>query len=177
MKTSFSTFTLIFVVMSSFPAEGQVFKCADRMHAIEDNSLQRSLEKLKAEYPTIGFQADDQPCQQAQDTVRALTQTLGRNYLRRIDGYEFAKIINGEEYFTVERFRITNTKDLMALATALKNNRFHKLRIEANTSYEYFLIDDSLVIMISSATGREENSRLFRKVQEFMPSLIPRNDK
>jgi hypothetical protein len=177
MKTRFIVLTLIFTVVFSFPAEGQVSKCTDRVRVIQDSSLQRALEQLQEKYPNISFQEDDQPCRQAQDTVRALTRTFGNNHLRRFDGYEFAKVINGEEYFTVERFQIADANRRSALATALKNHWSRKLKIEANTSYEYFASGDSVVIMISSATGREENSRLFQKVQEFMSSLIIKEDK
>ena len=172
MKTFIAAMTLISLAIVSLPAQSQVLQCAERMSSIPDGWLQRSIVELKLEYPNIGFQADDQACQHATDTIKALTKTLGRNYLKGISGYEFAKIINGQEYFTVERFKSRTPKDLQALETALKDNRSHKLKIEANTSYEYFRAGDSIVIMISSATGREDNSKMFRKIQNILSTLV-----
>jgi hypothetical protein len=172
MKTLYITIAFILSFLSAPAlAQSQILQCINQMPPISDDWLQRSVEKLKLAYPGISFQSDDNPCQQARDTIKALTKTLGRNYLKNISGYEYVKIINGDEYFTLERFRSKNQKELQALATGLNKNWSHKLKIESNTSYEFFLASDSIVIMISSATGRKANSKLFRDVRKTFTSL------
>ena len=166
--------TTVFVLsIVSMPAHAQVqvLKCTDEMPPISDDWLQRAVVKLNLAHHDISFQADDNPCHQATDTIKALNRTLGRNHLKDTSGYEFVKVINGEEYFTVERFKSKNQEDLQALATGLKENSSHKLKIESNTTYEYFLVSDTIVIMISSATGREANSKMFWEVRQAFASL------
>ena len=177
MKTLIYALIVFFLSIVSVPAQAQVqvLQCTDKMPLISDDWLQHSVVKLKLAHPDISFQADVNPCQQATDTTMALTKTLGRNHLKNISGYEFVKIINGEEYFTVERFKSKNPKDLQALATGLKKNSSHKLKIESNTCYEYFLASDNIVIMISSATGCEANSKMFWELHQTFTSLAAKS--
>ena len=170
MKTHIAVITAFFLVLVSAPAKSQVQQCTDGMPPIRDGWLQHSVEKLKLEHPHISFQGRDIPCDQARYTVRALYRTLDRNHLKSIAGYEFVKIINGEGYFTVEHFKSKRPKDLQSLATALKNNRFPTLIIEPSTAYEYFLADDSFVIMISSWGNWNANSKMFWEMQQTFPS-------
>jgi hypothetical protein len=171
MKTLIAAITVFFLAIVSVPAKSQVLQCTDGMPPIRDGWLQHSVEKLKLEHPDIRFQDDDKPCLHARHTVKALNRTLGRNHLKSIAGYEFVVIVNGEEYFTVERFKSKRPRDLQTLATALKNNRSRILTVESFTGYEYFLAGDSIVIMISSATGHIANSKMFWEVQQTFSSL------
>jgi hypothetical protein len=172
MKTLVAALAFFSLAILSVPAQSQVLRCADEMASIQDDWLQRTAVELKLEYPNIAFQGDDRPCLHGKETVKALTKTFGRNYLKSILGYEFVKVINGEEYFTVERFKSRAPKELQALATALRNNPSHKLKIEANTSYEYFVAGDSIVLMISSASGHKDHSEMFGKVRQSFSSLV-----
>ena len=170
MKTLAAVITVFFLAIVPVPAKSQVLQCTVGMPPIQDDWLQHSVEKLKLEHPDISFQDCDKPCEQASYTVKALNRTLGRNYLKSIAGYEFVKIINGEGYFTVERFKGKRPRDLQALATALKNNRSRTLKIESGTAYKYFLTGDSIVIMISSFAEWDANSKMFWEVQQTFSS-------
>ena len=172
MKTLVAVFTVFFLAIVSIPTKSQVLQCTDGMPPIRGDWLQRSVEKLKLEHPNISFQDREKPCEQARVTVRALNWTLGRNYLKSISGYEFVKIINGEGFFLVEHFKSKRPRDLQALATAMKSNRSHRLEIKANVSFEYFLADDSFVIMTSSSAGREANAKMFWELQQTFPSPV-----
>jgi len=172
MKIFTTIITVFFLAIAPAPAMSQVLRCTSQMSSIQDDWLQNSVTKLKQEHPDIGFQGDDQPCQQAKSTVQALTRTLGRNYLKSIAGYEYVQVTNGEGYFTLERFKSKNPKNLQALATALEKNPSHKLKIESNIRYEYFLAGGSIVIMISSAIGQDENSKLFSQIRQTFSSPV-----
>jgi hypothetical protein len=165
MKTLIAIAALFSLAIISLPAHSQVQQCTEGMAPIADGRLRHAVEELKSSSPSIELQRDEQPCQHARDTAKALVRTLGRNYLKGLSGYEFAKIVNGEAYFTVERIRTRNARDLQALAKALNNHRSRKLKIEANTSYDYVLADDSILFMTSSAVGREENSKMFEQLR------------
>jgi hypothetical protein len=171
MKTLIAVITVSFLAIVSAPVKSQVLQCTDGMPPIRDGWLQHSVEKLKLEHPHIGFRGDDKPCLHARHTVKSLNRTLGRNHLKSIAGYEFVVIVNGEGYFTVERFKSKHPRDLQALATALKNNPSRILKVEAFTSYEYFMAGDNIVIMISSATAHDINSKMFWEVQQTFSSL------
>lgn len=148
------------------PLEAQVQACAERMRPITDGRLQRTIDELKTKNSGLEFQPDEHPCQHGRETISALSRTLGRNYLTRLSGYEFVKIINGEGYFTVERFKSLARIDLTKLETALKRRTPRKLAIEANTSYDVFVGGESLVLMISSGVGYDANSKLFHQIQQ-----------
>jgi hypothetical protein len=167
------TRTLVAAVMCCllagvFPAlfEAQVQHCAEKMRPINDGRLQRAIDELKTKNPGLEFQSDENPCLHCRETLSALSRTLGRNYLTGISGYEFVKIINGEGYFTIERFESSARSDLTKLETALKRRTPHKLAIEANTSYEVFVGGESLVLMTSSGVGYDANSKLFHQIQQ-----------
>jgi hypothetical protein len=146
--------------------EAQVQDCAERMGPIADGRLQHAIDKLKTANPGLEFQPDEHPCLQVRETILALSRTVGRNYLTRLSGYEFVKIVNGEGYFTIERFKSRAPGDLAALEAALKRRTPHKLAIEANTSYGAFVGGESLVLMTSSGVGSDANSKLFRQIQQ-----------
>ena len=146
--------------------QAQVQHCADGMRPIADGRLQRAIDQLKTTNPTLEFQPDEHPCQHAKDTILAVSTTLGRNYLTRLSGYEFVKVINGEWYFTIERFNSRVPADLTKLDAALKRRTPRKLAIEANTSYDVFVVGESLVLMTSSGVGYDANSKLFHQIQQ-----------
>lgn len=171
MKTILGFVGLLFLAIVPTSAWSEVLRCVGEMSAIKDEWLHEAVTELKREYPHIAFQHDDQPCQHAKETVSALTRTFGRNHLKSLTGYEFVKVIDGEEYFTVERFESRKAEDLQALSTALQDHPSRKLKIEANTSYEYFLAGHSIVLMISSATGRNKNSGMFCMVRRKFSAL------
>lgn len=158
--------TLLFA-LCSLSAQSQVLRCIEKMAPIKDDLLQRAMLDLKLKHASIGFQIDDDACSHLKDTRTALKQTLPRDYLKNISGYEYVKIINGESYFTVERFKLRNPKEMLDLADALKKCQPCKLKIKANTSLEHFSVDGSMLISISSAIGRETNSTLFQQAGQY----------
>ncbi len=164
MRTA--AFTLA-VVMASAPLGAQVMSCTDGMPPIEDGRLQRSVLELKARNPGIELKHDERPCVHARATISALTRTVSRNFLTRLSGYELAAIVNGEGYFTIERFKSRRSADLAGLDAALSGRASRKLVIEANTVYDLFMAGDTLVLMISSSRGYEANAMLFRQVREM----------
>lgn len=161
---------LLLLAMLPRPAQSQVMRCTESMSPIPDQSMQRSVDKLKESRPDIRFQSDDQPCRHARETMTALRKTLDRNYLSETTGYEFVKALNGEGYFTVERFMSRNPRDLQRLETALGSRAVRKLRIEANTNYDFFMVPGGIVLMISSAVGHDDNIKLFRQLQPLFSS-------
>jgi hypothetical protein len=161
--------SVLLMSIASQPALGQVMRCTDTMPPIPDQSMQRSVDALQKR-PGIRFQSDDHPCRHARETMTALRKTFDRNYLSGISGYEFVKVLNGEGYFTVERFMSRNRHDLQKLETALKSLPARKLKIEANTSYDFFMVPGGIVLMISSAVGHDENGELFRHLRPLFVS-------
>ena len=104
----------------SLSAQSQVLRCTEKMPAIKDDLLQPAMIELKLKHASISFQTDDEACSHLKDTRTALRQTLSRDYLKTISGYEYVKLINGESYFTIERFKLGNQKEMAELAGALK---------------------------------------------------------
>ena len=76
------------------------------------------------------------------------------------------KIVNGDAYFTIERFESRVPADLTKLDAAMKRRNPRKLAIEANTSYDLFVVGQSLVLMTSSGVGYDANTKLFHQLQE-----------
>ena len=156
---------LLAVAALPVPLRGQVMRCTEGMKAIADESMQLVVDSLRAARPALDFQRDDQPCVHAKETARAVSRTVGRNYLGTLAGYEFVKAVDGEGYFTIERFVGRRPRDLQRLATALAARRARRLAIEANVSYDVVRTRDGLVLMITSAAGRDDHLALFRRVQ------------
>jgi hypothetical protein len=177
LKTLIAIVAIFSLAVASLPAHSQVQQCAEGMTPIADGRLQHAVDALKASSPNIELQLDEHPCRHARDTAKALVRTLGRNYLKGMTGYELAKIVNGEAYFTIERIGTRNPKHLQSLANALNNHRPRKLSIEANTSYDYALVDDGILLMISSAVGREENAKMFEQVRQVFSSSATTNSR
>jgi FtsZ-binding cell division protein ZapB len=166
------TLTLVLTVVcallpGALPArlEAQVQHCIDRMRPLTDGLLQHAIDELKTKNPGLEFQPDEHPCPHARETISALSRTLGRNYLPSLSGHEFVKIINGEGYFTIERFKSRARIDLTKLEAALNRRTPHKLAVEANTSYEVFVGGETLVLMTSSGVAYDANSNLFHQIQ------------
>jgi hypothetical protein len=156
------------------PLEPQVQHCAETIRPITDGRLQRAIDDLKSKNPGLEFQPDEHPCLHARETISALSRTLGRNYLTGLSGYELVKVINGEGYFTVERFKSGARNDLTKLETALTRRTPHKLATEANTSYDVFVGGESLVLMTSSGVGEDANSKLFHQIHQTFGGTPPR---
>ncbi len=161
-----AVFCGLILAAASVAATGQVLRCTEGMAALPDDRLQRSLDEIRQQHINLEFQADDRPCQHARETLAALAATVAVRRPLVLSGYDFVKILNGDQYFTVERLRSGRPEDLMKLGTALEKNRSRKLTVKANTSYEYFIDADVLVLMISSASGREANSQIFQQLQK-----------
>lgn len=145
--------------------------CAGARSTTHDDWLLRSVQELKTKHPDVKFQSDSQPCEHARETVNAFTATLDHNYLKRFDGYQFAKILTQNGYFTVERFTIPDPESMRLLNQALAKRHSRKLQIEANTKYDYFILGNSIVFMVSSAVGSDQNTIMFRELQQDFTSL------
>lgn len=153
------------------PAHGQVSSCSSGMLPIPDGRLQRSVDELKVKNPDLTFQAED-PCGQAKATTRALRRTLHRDYLKRAAGYEFVKVLRGDWYFTIERFRIPNPADRRGLVAALRRCGPHcKLAIEENTCLRHFVAGDDAVFMVSAAAACRGSAEKFLQVKDYFLSL------
>lgn len=149
-----------FVALAVSPASAraQVQTCAPKMQPIRDGRLQAAVDALRTKFPHLVFQADD-ACLRAKVTTRALAATLRRNYLRAVDGFEYVKVVDGEGYFTLERFRLPKDVDRKRLALALEKCQHCKLEISENTCTAHFLADDSVVLMVSAAAACMEKLR------------------
>jgi hypothetical protein len=156
------------VLLAGSPAQGQTTSCTEGMSPIPDGRLQHAMSLLKAMYPDVAFQGDEEPCRHARETINALRRTLRRNYLTHVIGYEVSKVIDGDEYFTVERFRSSSSRQMRSLDRALQNSGSKKLKGEANTNYEHFVIGDTVVLMICSARGCQESVKKFGTVLTAM---------
>lgn len=172
MKTFAAAITACLLAISAIPGDAwaQIQTCTQKLAPIADERLGQAVATLLRQHPELVVQADEVPCRHAKETARAISRTVGRDHLRRLTGYELVKLINGESYFTVERFRISSPDELQKLASALDGVRGRKLRSEANTVYAYFLVDDSLIMMISSAAGGEANAALFAEIRQGFPA-------
>jgi hypothetical protein len=171
MKTLAALITACFLAISAIPGDAgaQVQPCTQKLAPIADDRLAQAVASLLRQHPELQVQTDAAPCQHARETARAIFRTVGRDHLKRLSGYELVKLINGESYFTVERFRTSSPDELQKLASDLESVRGKKLRREANTVYAYFLVDDSLILMISSAAGGEANAALFAEIRQGFP--------
>jgi len=164
---------LVALAVPGAPADAQVMRCTENMPPIADERLQAALDLLKTTYPSIEFPVDERPCTHAAAVVATLHATLSQNYLKNAVGYEFAKIVNGDTYFTVERFRIDSPKRLRGVTRTMNADQSRKLRTKANTVYDYFVADNTIVIMISDASGRARNAELFRQVRQSFDASAP----
>jgi hypothetical protein len=141
----------LMLALSPTRARAQVETCAQKMVAIRDGRLQVAVDTLRAKFPHLVVQADD-PCRRAKVTTSALAATLRRNYLTPLAGFEYVKVIDGEGYFTIERFRLPKEVARKRLVAALEGCKHCKLEIPENTCVAHFVADDSVVITISAAT-------------------------
>jgi hypothetical protein len=171
MKTFIPVFSGFLLLLPLSPAQGQVLQCKKNdTVAFSDGRLQSAIEALKLKFPGLDFQTDE-PCKHAKTTTTALARTLRHDYLKNITGFEYVKILNGDWYFTVERFKVRKANDQAKLETALKKCQHCKLAIEENTCLAHFVSGDNVVFMISSATGCKDNSEKFQQIQQSFPSL------
>ncbi|MGB8297401.1 MAG: hypothetical protein WCG85_18395 [Polyangia bacterium] len=153
MKARLSLLAGFMMLESSLTtARAQVESCTHNMSAIRDGRLQVAVDTLRAKFPDLVFQADD-ACQRAKVTSSALAATLRRNYLKPLAGFEYVKVVDGEGYFTLERFRLPKAVARKGLVAALEKCRHCKLEIPENTCMAHFVADDSVVLMISAAAA------------------------
>jgi hypothetical protein len=144
------------LVAWSAGAVAQVQPCTKRMSAIGDGRLQAAVDALRAKFPALELQADD-ACARMKSTTGALTATLGRNLLRTVTGFEYVKVVLGEAYFTLERFKLPKAGPRKRLDAALRKCGHCKLKIPENTCHAHFLADDSVVLMIAGASGCKDS--------------------
>lgn len=150
-------------------ARAQVLQCADQgLSATGDARMHRAAEYLRSAYPTVAFQDDPSPCVHARQTAKALASTIGTNPWQALVGFEYFKVVHGNAYFTVERLVFRNPRELQALAEALQTRRSHKLAIKANTVYKSMAAGSSLMLMISSAAGREKSTEMFDRIRPLL---------
>jgi hypothetical protein len=80
--------------------------------------------------------------------------------------------VNGEGYFTIERFKGRRSGNFQAFVTALKKRNFPALKVESGTAYKHFLTHGEVIIMISSIHGLDANAKLFSEVQQNLLSSV-----
>jgi hypothetical protein len=154
-----------FMVLSPASAGAQVETCAQKMQPIRDGRLQAAVDALRAKFPHLVVQADD-ACLRAKVTTRALAATLRRNFLRALAGFEYVKVVDGEGYFTLERFRLPKDVDRKRLASALEKCQHCKLEIPENTCTAHFATDDSIVLMVSAASACRASMEKLQLVEQ-----------
>lgn len=142
-----------------------VQSCPDGPRAVGDGRLDRALGEIKRQSPHLQFQLDDAPCLHAKATVKALARTVRKDYLTSLTGYEFLKIVNGDGYLLVERFRSSSPQALDQLRDALLAREPRSLAGEAATRYDVFVSGGDLILMVSSATGYEANVKLIGEIR------------
>jgi len=145
----------------------QVQFCQDRPHGIGDGRLERVTAALLQQTPQLKLQTDDDPCLHLKSSVRILARTARKDYLTDLAGYEFVTILNGEGYLLVERFRSSKPQNLKKLSDSLLARAPRSLVTEASTRYDVFVSSGDLILMISSATGYEENAKLMHKIRRI----------
>lgn len=163
------SFIAVFILLAS-PQEviGQTSQCVRGVESTSNGWLYHSIVATTLRHPNLRIQIDDHACPRRARTIEVLKKTFGRNYLTSLERYEFTKIINGDEYFTVEHFSAQNSRDVRALSKAMSRNKSKKFSIEENTGYEYFLISGGIVIMTFSVTGQAESRVVFSEIQTLM---------
>jgi hypothetical protein len=182
MKTLISLLTGFMMLAPPLTARAQVQTCAQKMPAMRDGRLQAAVDTLRAKFPDLVFQAQDtkdakdteDACLRAKATTRALAATLRQNYLTPLVGFEFVKVIDGEGYFTVERFRLPKRDARNRLAAALEKCQHCKLEIPENTCMSHFVTDDSVVFMISAAAVCKTSREKFQLIERaFVVQPVP----
>lgn len=143
----------------------QVQSCPDGPDAIRDRRLDRAIGTLTRRVPQLRFQPDDEPCLHLKTSIRVLARTVRKDYLTGLSGYEFVKIVHGEGYLQVERFRSSAPRDLEQLRDALLARAPRSLVTEASTRYSVFVSSGDLILMVSSATGYEANAKLMDEIR------------
>jgi ATP/maltotriose-dependent transcriptional regulator MalT len=164
------------LALSLTPAWAQVETCTQKMPAIRDGRLQAAVDALRAKFPDLVFQAKDaeDPCRRAKVTTSALAATLRRNYLTPLAGFEYVKVIDGEGYFTIERFQMPNDAARKRLVEALEKCQHCKLEIPENTCMAHFVADDSVVLMISAAAVCKASREKFQLIEQaFLTQTAP----
>jgi hypothetical protein len=164
------------LALSLTPAWAQVETCTQKMPAIRDGRMQAAVDALRAKFPDLVFQAKDaeDPCRRAKMTTSALAATLRRNYLTPLAGFEYVKVIDGEGYFTIERFQMPNDVARKRLVEALEKCQHCKLEIPENTCMAHFVADDSVVLMISAAAVCKASREKFQLIEQaFLAQTAP----
>ncbi len=160
------------IMLAATPARAQVATCTRAMAPIQDGRLQAAVDALRAKYPGLVFQADD-TCRRAKSTSAALTATLRRNYLKTAAGFQYVKVVDGDGYFTLERFRLPKPAARKSLVKALAKCPHCKLRIPENTCMAHFVADDSVVFMISAASACKTSRERFQVIEEAFQAAAP----
>jgi hypothetical protein len=163
-----------FLLLGAFPAgaQAQVAACTKRMAAIGDGKLQAAADALRTKFPTLELQSDD-ACARMKSTTRALTATLGRNLPRSVTGFEYVRVIEGEAYFTLERFRLGKADQRKRLDAALQKCGHCKLKIPENTCHAHFVAGDSVVLLIAGATGCKTSMDKLPLIEQAFAGAVP----
>jgi hypothetical protein len=76
------------------------------------------------------------------------------------------KVVDGESYFTVERFALPETSARKKLLAALEKCRACKLQIPENTCLAHFVSGESVVLMIAGAAGCKVSLETFQLIEQ-----------
>jgi hypothetical protein len=89
-------------------------------------------------------------------------------------GFEYVKVVDGEAYFTIERFRLPKAVARKRSVAALEKCQHCKLEIPENTCMAHFVADDSVVLMISAAAACKTSLEKFQLIERaFLAQPAP----
>lgn len=177
VKTIFALLAGFIAVASTAPSAcAQVAACARKMSVIGDGRLQTAIDRLRAQFPHLNFRAE-RACDQAKLTVNALASSLRRDYLKSLAGFEYVTVVDGDGYFTIERFRLPKPAARHRFVAALDECPNCKLQIPENTCLAHFADDDSVVLMISAAAACKASREKFEVVERAFRSAEAKVDR
>lgn len=149
-----------------FAATGGGSACDYDRPTAAASGFESAVADLRSKFPDVEIQRDDDPCLQARNTARAIGRTLGRNrHLESLSAYQAVTVARGEGYFSIEVFEMSDRTAINAFDAALTAYPSRKLKVEANTVYEHFVVGENLVLLVSSAANRRSNEPLMQAVR------------
>ena len=150
-------------------SSAQVLSCTeDGLVEIADGRLLRAVLQLQEAFPTIRFQNDPTPCVHARETARAVSATVDIDPWQSLVGFEYVVVTHGSTFFTVDRLAIRDSRRREALAAALSHRRPPKLAIKANRVYRVQVVDNSLVLSVSPASGQSANAEMLARLSSLL---------
>lgn len=175
-KSALSLFIVLLMTPYLFAQQRTVSECANKP-SIKDSLLQTAIQKSIVKNSAIEFLTEDSPCQHTKRIVNDLNRTINKKSFNLAVNHSFSSIKNGENSFSVQRFIFKNNRTAGLIAKSLKDRSTNTLQIESFTLYDFFLIENNLIIFIADRQSYQFNKSLFNDIKDNFQAEYKLNHK